>query len=94
MVKNLPASAGDLGLISGSVSSPGIGNDKMATHSSILAWEIPGTEEPGGITKSQTRLSAHALTHTHTYLIFVVLMNTFPLLNNFWERPRRGTSQK
>ena len=22
---------------------------KMATHSSILAWEIPGTEEPGGL---------------------------------------------
>ena len=21
--------------------------EKMATHSSILAWEIPGTEEPG-----------------------------------------------
>ena len=21
---------------------------EMATHSSILAWEIPGTEEPGG----------------------------------------------
>ena len=34
----------------------------MATHSSILAWEIPGTEEPGGLQsmgspKSQTRLS-------------------------------------
>ena len=34
----------------------------MATHSSILVWRIPGTEEPGGIqsrrvTKSQTRLS-------------------------------------
>jgi len=31
----------------------------MATHSSILSWEIPGTEEPGGlqsmeVTKSQT----------------------------------------
>ena len=31
----------------------------MATHSSILAWEIPGTEEPGGLQsmgsqKSQT----------------------------------------
>ena len=31
----------------------------MATHSSILAWEIPWTEEPGGlqphgVTKSQT----------------------------------------
>ena len=21
----------------------------MATHSSVLAWEIPGTEEPGGL---------------------------------------------
>ena len=30
----------------------------MATHSSILAWEIPWTEEPGGlqfmVSKSQT----------------------------------------
>ena len=24
----------------------------MATHSSILAWRIPGTEEPGGLAKS------------------------------------------
>ena len=31
--------------IPGSGSSPGGG---MATHSSILAWEIPWTEEPGG----------------------------------------------
>ena len=22
---------------------------EMATHSSILAWEIPGTEKPGGL---------------------------------------------
>ena len=22
---------------------------EMATHSSILAWEIPGTKEPGGL---------------------------------------------
>ena len=29
----------------------------MATHSSILAWRTPWTEEPGGlqVTKSQTR---------------------------------------
>ena len=34
--------------------------EKMATHSSILAWKIPQTEEPGrlhGVTKSLTRLS-------------------------------------
>ena len=35
---------------------------EMATHSSILAWEIPQTEEPGGLQsmglqKSQTQLS-------------------------------------
>ena len=23
----------------------------MAAHSSILAWEIPGTEEPGGLSE-------------------------------------------
>ena len=23
--------------------------EEMATHSSILAWEIPRTEEPGGL---------------------------------------------
>ena len=35
---------------------------EMATHSSILAWEIPWTEEPGrlqsmGLPQSQTRES-------------------------------------
>ena len=33
---------------------------EVATHSSILAWRIPGTEEPGGLlsmgSHSQTRL--------------------------------------
>ena len=29
----------------------------MATHSSILAWEIPWTEEPVGSQKSQPQLS-------------------------------------
>ena len=27
----------------------------MATHSSILAWEIPGTEEPGGLQSTGSR---------------------------------------
>ena len=31
---------------------------EMAAHSSILAWEIPWTEEPvRGVTNSQTQLS-------------------------------------
>ena len=46
VVKNLSASAGDAGLI------PALGQEdpleeEMATHSSILAWRIVWTEEPG-----------------------------------------------
>ena len=56
VVKNPPASAGDVGSIPGSGRSP---EKEMASHSSILAWEVPWTEEPGGLQsmgsqKSQT----------------------------------------
>ena len=44
VVKNPPANAGELGLIPESGRSPGEG---MATHSSILAWRSPWTEESG-----------------------------------------------
>ena len=37
--------------------------EEMATHSSILAWEIPWTEEPGGLQPA----TEHTLTHTHTH---------------------------
>ena len=44
----------------------------MVTHSSILAWEIPWTEEPGALqsmgSQSQTRLSAQEHTRTHTHM--------------------------
>ena len=44
----------------------------MATHSSILAWTIPWTEEPGGLQsmgsqRSDTTESAYTHTHTHTH---------------------------
>ena len=44
VVRNLPANAGDVG------STPGSGKYlemEMATRFRILAWEIPGTEDPG-----------------------------------------------
>ena len=31
----------------------------MATHSSILAWRIPRTEEPGGLQSMGSRRAAH-----------------------------------
>ena len=48
VVKNLTANAGDLGLISEWGRSLGEATE-MATHSSSLAWEIPQTEELGGL---------------------------------------------
>ena len=49
MVKDLLASegaAGDIGSILGQEDPL---EEETATHSSILAWEIPWTEAPGGL---------------------------------------------
>ena len=50
MVKNQPANAGDV-RDAGSTQVQSLGRDDleegMATHSGILAWRIPWTEEPG-----------------------------------------------
>ena len=49
VVKNPPANAGDVrdvGLIPGWEDPL---EESMATHSSILAWRIPWTEEPDGL---------------------------------------------
>ena len=50
---------------------------EMATHSSVLAWRIPGTAEPGGLPSmgshragqdwSDLAAAAEPLTHTHTH---------------------------
>ena len=45
MVKNPSATAGDASSIRG---LEDLLEKEMATHSSILAWRIPQTEEPGG----------------------------------------------
>ena len=69
MVKNPPANGGDMGLIPGSGRPP---EKEMATHSSILAWEITWTET-GGLqsmgpqkdTTDHTYSNFLALTHMH-----------------------------
>ena len=52
MVKNLLANVGDMGSIPESGRSLEKG---MATHASILAWEIPWTEEPGGLQSMESQ---------------------------------------
>ena len=58
MVKDLPAKAEDSHSIKGWKDALEKG---MATHSNILIWEIPWTEEPGGLQflgrESQTGLT-------------------------------------
>ena len=49
MVKNLPASAGDLREVVQYLSQEDPLEEGMATHSNILAWRIPWTEEPVGL---------------------------------------------
>jgi len=62
VVKNLPPSAGNVGFNVQSLIQEDPLEKEMATHSSILAWRIPWTEEPGrlqsmGSRESQTQLS-------------------------------------
>ena len=47
MVKNLLANTGDVRGQIGSLSGEDPLEKEVATHSSILAWRIPWTEEPG-----------------------------------------------
>ena len=52
---------------------------EMATHSSVLAWRIPGTGEPGGLPSlgshrsdmtEVTYLAAAAARHTHMHIVY------------------------
>ena len=46
MIKNLPTNAGDMDSTLGQEDSL---EKEAAAHSRILSWEIPWTEEPGGL---------------------------------------------
>ena len=56
MVKNPLANAGDIEMQVQPLGQEDPLEKGMATHSSILAWRMPWTEEPGrsGVAKSQT----------------------------------------
>ena len=56
MVNDSVCIAGDLGSIPGSGRSP---EEGMTIHSSILAWRIPWTEEPGGLQSMGSQRVGH-----------------------------------
>ena len=49
VVKNPPANAGDIRDVDLTLGREYPLEEGMATHTSILAWRIPWTEEPGGL---------------------------------------------
>ena len=51
---------------------------RMATHSSILAWRIPWTEEPGGVQfMSMPRVGHNWATNTFTFNVRFNIMDIF-----------------
>ena len=69
MVKNLPVNAGDVGSMTGSGRSL---EEERATPFSILAWEIPWTEEPGGLWSMGSQES-DVTEHGLSYVIYGTL---------------------
>ena len=68
IVKNPPANAGYVSSIPGLEDSL---EKEMATHSSILAWEIPWTEKAGGLQSTGVQKSRHDLA-TKQYMYICV----------------------
>ena len=56
--KETGCSVGDPGLIPGSSQEDPL-EKEMATHSSILAWRIPWTEDPGGLQSMGSQRVGH-----------------------------------
>ena len=59
-VKNLPVKAGDASSLQ-SLGRKDPLEKEMAMHSSILAWRIPWTEEPGGLQSIGSQRVRHNL---------------------------------
>ena len=64
----------------------------MATHSSVLAWRIPGTEEPGGLPSMGSHrvkhdwidLAAAAAQRGWAFLLAALLMTAYHLSVAMW----------
>ena len=59
VAKNPPASVGDIRDVGSIPGSEDPLEEGMATHSSILVWRIPWTEEPGGLQSMDSQRAAH-----------------------------------
>ena len=90
LVKNLPAMQTWLR----SLSQEDLLEEGVASHSSISAWEIPRTEEPGGpqsVGWQRVSTADHAGTHTHTHFLSLSLsFSNWTMRVVMWSTPERG----
>ena len=77
--KESACNAGNLGLIPGSVRSPGEGN---GTHLSILAWRIPWIEEPGCLQFMGLQKIRHNWETNTSVSEWVKVAQSYPMLCN------------
>ena len=69
MVKNLPANAETQETRVQSLGQEDTLEKEMATHSSLPAWEIPWTEEPGGLQSMRLQKSRTLLLNNNSIMI-------------------------
>ena len=91
MVKNLPDNAGDKEMQAWSL-TPDPLKKEMATHSSILAWKIPSTEEPGGLQSmgSQKESDTERLNNSNNKVPFNCKDFSYPVLFFFRELSKQS----
>ena len=76
MVKNMPAVQETKESQTQSLGREDPLEEETATHSSILAWEIPWTEKPGKLQSmrvAESDMTEHALYHYGAFLLIVVV---------------------
>ena len=66
-VKNLPAMQDSQEMLVRFLGQEDLLQEEMATHSSILAWRTPWTEELGGLQSLALQRVGHDGAHTHTH---------------------------
>ena len=63
---------------------------EMATHSSVLAWRIPGTGEPGGLPSMGSHKVGHDWSNLATAAAYYREGNGTPLQSSCLENPMKG----
>ena len=65
---------------------------EMATHSTILAWEIPWTEEHDGLQSLELQRVKHDLATKHTQIVKTESFNITLKLKDFFKPPTNSNN--